>query len=85
MALVGNGVPSEVHLNGVTTNDCVFLPKLLLDQLLLGLAQLNDLHRRSLQTYVFGISGTALVSQLILIFRLSRCIIWSCIINDLDF
>ena len=68
MALVGNSVPSEVHLNGVTAKNSVFLPKLLLDQLLLGLAQLNDLHRRSLQTYVFGISSTALMMQLILIF-----------------
>ena len=68
MACVGNSVPSEVHLNGVTTWIYIFLPKLLLDQLLLGLAQLNDLHRRSLQTYVFGISGTALVIKLALIF-----------------
>ena len=59
MSCIGNSVPSEVHFKAVFWSHRNI--KLLLAYLLLGLTQLNDLHRRSLQANVFGILRAALV------------------------
>lgn len=67
MALVGNGMSSEVHFHCVAAEYWIFLAKLLLDQLFLGLVKLNNFDWRSLQTYVVGVSSAALVVQLTLI------------------
>jgi hypothetical protein len=48
VALVGNGMSSKVHFYRVAAEHWIFLAKLLLDQLLLGLVKLNNFDWRSL-------------------------------------